>query len=417
MRHTVAVPATPDALAPLQRRTVRTLAASQTLGAIGQLAGVAVATLLAEELSGSEEYAGLGGTFQTLGSALAAVLLARIASRRGRRAALVTGYALGVIGAVGTVAAAVTGSFTLLLASALLFGGATASNNAARYAATDLATPEHRGRDLSTVVWATTIGAVAGPNLVGPGGRVAELLGLPPLSGTFVFSIVGFALAIGALTALLRPDPLLEARSLALATGGPAHVHGSFASGLRAIGAHPAALLGLIVVAIGHAVMVSVMVMTPLHMKHGHASLSVVGFVISIHVLGMFAFSPLVGRAVDRLGGRTVALVGSAILLAATLLAASTDPGASHLLELALFLLGLGWSCTLVSGSTLLTGALPTSDAPAAQGVSDAAMGVAGGGGAALAGVVVAQAGYSALALGAAVLAALVAVAVGIVRV
>lgn len=163
--------------------------------------------------------------------------------------------------------------------------------------------------------------------------------------------------------------------------------------------------------------MVSVMVMTPLHMKHGHASLSVVGFVISVHVLGMFAFSPLVGRAVDRLGGRTVALVGSAILLAATLLAASTDPGASHLLELALFLLGLGWSCTLVSGSTLLTGALPTSDAPAAQGVSDAAMGVAGGGGAALAGVVVAQAGYSALALGAAVLAALVAVAVGIVRV
>ena len=131
---------------------MRTLAASQTLGAIGQLAGVAVATLLAEELSGSEEYAGLGGTFQTLGSALAAVLLARIASRRGRRAALVTGYALGVIGAVGTVAAAVTGSFTLLLASALLFGGATASNNAARYAATDLATPEHRGRDLSTVV-------------------------------------------------------------------------------------------------------------------------------------------------------------------------------------------------------------------------------------------------------------------------
>ena len=123
MRHTVAVPAAPDALAPLQRRTVRTLAASQTLGAIGQLAGVAVATLLAEELSGSEEYAGLGGTFQTLGSALAAVLLARIASRRGRRAALVTGYALGVIGAVGTVAAAVTGSFTLLLAAALLFGG------------------------------------------------------------------------------------------------------------------------------------------------------------------------------------------------------------------------------------------------------------------------------------------------------
>jgi MFS family permease len=63
------------------------------------------------------------------------------------------------------IAAVVLELFLLLLVGALLFGFATAANLQARYAATDLATPERRGRALALVVWATTVGAVAGPNL------------------------------------------------------------------------------------------------------------------------------------------------------------------------------------------------------------------------------------------------------------
>ena len=161
----------------------------------------------------------------------------------------------------------------------------------------------------------------------------------------------------------------------------PLEHHGSVARGLRVAAANPAALLGLVTVALGHAVMVSVMVMTPLHMHHGGANLRVIGLVISIHVLGMFAFSPLVGFAVDRFGGAPLALVGSAVLVTSALLAAQAPTGWSAGLAVALFLLGLGWSFTLVSGSTLIAGAVPVAERAGVQGASDLAMGLAAGGG------------------------------------
>ena len=227
--------------------------------------------------------------------------------------------------------------------SSVLFGGAAASTSQSRYAAADLATPAHRARDLSTVVWATTVGSVLGPNLVGPSAPVAEWLGVPPLTGPYVFSLLGLCLAIAFLLVRLRPDPLVEARRRSVAEGldaGP--VHGSVSRGLRVVAASPGARLGLVTLALGHAVMVSVMVMTPLHMSHGDAGLQVIGFVISIHILGMFAFSPLTGMAVDRFGGRTVALVGSLLLSTATLLASASPEGESLTLLAGLFLLGLG---------------------------------------------------------------------------
>ena len=263
---------------------------------------------------------------------------------------------LAAIGAVGLVTAGVIGNFALLLVSSVLFGGATASNSQSRYAAADLATPAHRARDLSIVVWATTVGSVLGPNLVGPSAPVARWLGLPPLTGPYVFSVIGLLLAIAVVSVRLRPDPLLEARRRRIADGddsGPAH--GSVSRGLRVIAGIPAARLGLLTLALGHVVMVSVMVMTPLHMAHGDAGLELIGLVISIHIVGMFAFSPLTGMAVDRFGGRAVAVVGSVILSTATLLASASPEGGSPTLGLGLFLLGLGWSCTLVAGSTMLT--------------------------------------------------------------
>jgi MFS family permease len=391
---------------------------SQVLGGIGLSAGVAVGALLAEDVSGGPTWAGLGGTFQVLGSALIAVPMARLMAARGRRPGLVFGYALATLGAVGLITSGIVRSFPLLLLSSLCFGGATASNSQTRYAAADLALPAHRGRDLSLVVWATTVGSVLGPNLVGPSEPVSQWLGLPRLVGPFLFSIVGLLLAIALVLVRLRPDPLLLARELAAAQGdgvGEA-MHGSVWRGMRVIGSHPVAALGAITLAFGHAVMVSVMVMTPLHMRHGHADLAVIGFVISVHIVGMFAFSPLTGMAVDRFGGRAVAVAGSVILSAATLLASTAPMGESARLLIALFLLGLGWSCTLVAGSTLLTAAVPQAELPGAQGASDLLMGLTAGGGGAVAGVIVAAASFHILALVALAFAVAIAVAALAVR-
>lgn len=387
---------------PVQRHVVRTLVGSQMLGGVGLAAGVAVGALIAEDVSGSARWAGLGSTFQVLGTALVAVPVVRTMAARGRRAGLVLAYLLAAVGAVGIIVAAVVGSFALLLAASLLFGAATTANNQARYAATDLAVPSHRARDLGTVVWATTVGSVLGPNLVTPGEPVARALGLPVLAGPFVFSVVGLLLALGLLLWRLRPDPLVEARRRHVASGGAdVAVHGSMVRGLRVVLAIPDARLGLLTLVLGHATMVSVMVMTPLHMAHGAADLEVIGFVISMHILGMFAFSPLTGMAVDRFGGRSVALLGSLVLSTATVLASVSPEGHSPTLLAGLFLLGLGWSCTLVSGSALLTAAVPVVERPAAQGGSDLVMSLVAAAGGALAGVVVEASGYRALSLGA----------------
>lgn len=388
---------------PLQRRTLGTLVASQILGGIGLSAGVAVGALLAEDISGSTAYAGLGGTLQVLGAALLAVPMAHIMDVKGRRPGLVFGYGCAFLGAIGLIWAAVSRNFPLLLVSSVLFGGATASNSQSGFAAADLAQPEHRGRDLSLVVWATTIGSVLGPNLIGPSEPVARQLGIPVLSGPYAFSLVALLAAIALVQWRLRPDPLVESRRREAAAPaseatGP-RLKGSVVRGLRSARSHPDVALGLTTAALGHAVMVSVMVMTPIHMAHGHASLRVIGLVISLHIVGMFAFSPLVGTAVDRLGGRQIGLLGAGILMLASVLASGSQAGQSASLTLGLFLLGLGWSCTLVSGSTLITNASTPAERPAVQGASSLLMGLAGGGGGALAGVIVQHWGYQQLGL------------------
>lgn len=392
------------AIEALQRRTVRTLVGSQMLGGVGVSSGIAVASLMAEQILGSPDLAGLANTAQVLGSALLSIPAARLMAARGRRVGLVTAYLTGIVGAALAVAAAVLSSFPLLLVAATLFGASTTANNQARYAATDLAGPDRRGRALSVVVWATTVGAVLGPNLMGPAGRLAEGLALPPLSGPFLFSLVGFILAALVLFVRLRPDPLLMARQIAVDAGDTAASHGSVWRGMKAIAQHQMAVLGLGAVAVGHTVMVSVMVMTPLHMIHGGAALRLIGLVISVHVLGMYAFSPVMGWLVDRVGGRPVVIGGAVTLLVATLVSSRAPEGWSEGLVVGLFLLGLGWSATLVAGSTLLTAAVAQHDRPGVQGASDLVMGLCAGIGAGLSGVIVGVWGYPTLSLTAAVL-------------
>lgn len=388
----------------VQRRTLTTLVLSQVLGGVGLSAGVAVGALLAEEVSGAATWAGLGGTFQVLGTALITIPMTRLIAVRGRRPGLALGYALAALGALGLIVAGVIGNFPLLLLASVLLGGATASNGQARYAAVDLAPSARRGRHLSLVVWVTTVGSVLGPNLVGPSEPVARALGLPVLTGPYVFSVVGLFIAVVVLLLRLRPDPLLEARRRAAAASEGSGVavappNHSLVHGLRVVLAHRTSAIALLTLAFGHAVMVSVMVMTPLHMRHGHADLTVIGFVISLHILGMFAFSPITGWAVDRFGSRPVALVGSLILSTATLLASTTGTGASTILTIALFLLGLGWSCTFVSASSALAATLPMADRATGQGAADLVMSLTAAGAGAIAGVIVEAAGFHWLSL------------------
>jgi MFS family permease len=400
-------------LEAVQRHTVRTLVVSQAVGAVGVTIGVATASLLARDISGSETMAGLAQTFQVLGTAAAAYGLARVMRRRGRRVGLVTGYLVGAAGAALAVVAGVVDSMLVLLAGALMLGATSAVNSGSRYAATDLASEEHRARALSRVVWATTIGAVAGPHLVGVGGATARSLGIPELTGGFAIGAVVLVVAAGWVWVRLRPDPLL----LALQSAGVTPSRGAeprgrswerFVSVVRDV---PAVGAAVVAMACAHAAMVTVMIMTPLHMEHGGAHLEIIGFVISVHVLGMFAFSPVVGWAADRFGRSAVLVTGGAVLLVSLALCGLSPEGSSWQIFAGLFLLGLGWSCATVAASTVIADRTPIESRTDVQGTSDMAMALTAAGGGALAGVIVGGFGYPALAAFAALLATSVVVA------
>lgn len=386
----------------VQRSTIATLVGSQAMGGVGVSTGIAVSALLAEDILGSADLAGLAQTTQVLGAAAASYGIARVTVVGGRRPGLTAGYLVGALGAALCVVAGVAESFAALLVGTTLLGAATAANSQARFAATDLADPSRRARALSIVVWATTLGAVVGPNLVGPAGDVAEAIGLPRLTGAYVLGVIGTALAALLVASRMRPDPLLLARELERAAGtAPPPVR---RRALDAVREHPRAVAGIAGVAAAHATMVSVMIMTPLHMGHGGASLEVIGFVISVHIVGMYAFSPAVGWFTDAAGPRLALLVGAALLFCAVGLAGTAGEGSSVGLTVGLLLLGLGWSFALVAGSAVVTAAVPLADRPSVQGFSDLVMGVAAGGGGALAGLVVGVWGYATLNAGAAVI-------------
>lgn len=390
----------------VQRRTVRVLAFTQAIGAVGITTGIATASLLARDLSGSETLSGLAQTAQVLGAAVISFLLAPLMARRGRRAGLMTGYLVGACGGLLAVLAGVLGSMPLLLAGAVLLGAGSSANSAARYAATDLATEATRARSLSFVVWAITIGAVAGPNLAGPAGAFAGAVGIPELTGPFAFGAFGMLLAALAVALLLRPDPLLLARERAVADveaglrpAVPAAGGSSRARAVAAVRERPVLGYAMTGLALTHATMIGVMVMTPLHMEHGGSDLEVIGIVISVHVLGMFAFSPLVGMLADRFGRPPVLGAGGAILLVALLLCASAPTGMSWQVTAGLFLLGLGWSLAMVSASTMVAEHAPLAARTDVQGASDLVMGLTAAVAGALAGVIVGAADYPALAL------------------
>jgi MFS family permease len=402
----------------VQRRTVRTLVTVQIVAGLGVASGVSVGVLLASRVLGNEDLSGLVQSSQVLGAALLAIPAATLSVRLGRRAGLSMLLVVAAFGGGLAVTAAQLGQFWMLAVGMGLFGGGTTAGLQSRYAAIDLAPPNRRGQTLSVVMWATTIGAVTGPNLVGPGGRFGELIGVEPLAGPLVIGAIGLLVAAVIVWLSLRPDPLLLARQLDGASVADGRRRGSVRAGLAAARRSPNALVGLASVVVAHTVMVTVMVMTPIHMDHGDASLEIIGFVISVHIAGMFAFSPIMGWLADRVGRLPVIAGGAFIQLFSTVLAGTAREGHSTQLTFGLFLLGLGWSAIVVAGSTLLSESVEVTQRPIVQGTSDLFMGLSAAGGAALAGVVVGQLGFGVLNAGAATLVcALLAAVLVLVRV
>jgi MFS family permease len=384
----------PAALATARRRSRNTLIAGVALGSTGHIAAVTVATIVAKDLLGSQAWAGLPGATVVLGAALGAVLLSALMARRGRRIGLVTGYSVGVIGALLATAAVITRSFPLLLFGTVLIGFGNTSNQLSRYTAADMVPPERRASAIGLVVWAATIGSVVGPWLVPIASGMAADAGLPPLAGPYLVPVVFVGLAAVLSFVLLRPDPydLADDSTRAHPDAEPAVIRP-----VREIIRRPAVAAAIVALVVSQFVMVLIMTMTPLHMtEHGH-DLGAVGMVLSGHTLGMYAFSPLSGWLSDRFGRVRTIFLGTATLAAASLMAALAPPDGGLVLWLALFLLGLGWSFGFVAGSAMLSENLEIHERTKVQGAADALIWSSAAAAALGSGLIMAGAGYTAL--------------------
>jgi MFS family permease len=365
----------PASNAAIQRRTLHVLMAGQVLGSAALGSAFAVGSFIVKDILGSGRLGGISSAAFTLGAALSSIPLSRLMARRGRRPGLQFGYAVATLGGVVAIVGAQQQQIVVYLVGQLFFGVGNASNLLARYAATDLALPEHRSRAISTVLVCSTFGAILGPTLVAPAEAVAEAFGLYKYTGPYLFSTVFLAGAMVNIALRLRPDPLAVAGRL-LPPGAEAPPAPPIRHALAVIRRHPMARLALTSNVVSQVTMVSVMTMTPLHMRdHGHEAIS--QYVIALHVGGMYAFSPLVGRFADRRGRLPAIRIAGCTLLAACVLAAlAADVPAA--MFAALWALGLGWSFGLIAGSALLTESVPVAERVAVQGSADLIMSFCG---------------------------------------
>ena len=380
--------------ATIQAKTIRTLAIAQILSGIGVAGTVAAGSLLVTSITNSETLAGVAQTFSVFGAAVMALALANLTRRGGRRLALSAGYAIGALGAATAVIAGTNALVPLIFLGTFMIGASSAAGYQARYAAIDLADDHNRASSLSFVVWASTIGSVLGPNLLEPLGQVASTLGLPELTGPFLMASITLLAGSSLIWLRLKPDPYLTSLSGSEELTPKVQVKIPVKETFQHIRSNTNSLLGVSAIAIGHVAMVSIMVMTPVHMKHVDVSLRIIGLVISVHIAGMYAFSPLVGKLSDRIGRIKVIILAGLVLLSSAVIAGFAPADSSLQLGIGLFLLGLGWSGTLIAGSTLLSETVSDHYRAAAQGVSDLMMNLSGAFGGAVAGVIIATLSY-----------------------
>lgn len=381
-------------LEKLQAKTVKVLASGQALGGFGLGATLSVGAIMAVELSGSTAWSGAAATLSTLGSAFSAIPLANLAFRKGRRIALASGAALAILGASSMILAAATRSFPIELVALFLLGAGSAVSLQARFAATDLPLNRPKAKDLSLVVWATTLGAVIGPNLIAPGEAFGLAIGMPHLAGPFLFTI---AAQLGSTLVFwfgLRPDPLIVARDLAGLSD--KRKNPGYRAAIAVIRSAPVAGYAVLSIALSHMVMVSVMSMTPAHLSAEGHSLADVGLTISLHIAGMYAFAPVFGWMSDKFGPRRTIALGQLIFMASLAIAGFGESN-FLLVMIGLFLLGLGWSAATVAASALLSQALGVEQRTKVQGFSDSLMNFSGALGGAISGTILAVYSFSGL--------------------
>lgn len=381
----------------IYKRTLWTVVFAQLFGGAGLAAGVTVGALLAQEMLGTERYAGLPAALLTLGSALTSFLVGRLTGKVGRRSGLAIGFFAGGIGAAGVVFAAVLNNAVLLFLSLFVYGAGTASNMIARYAGTDLAMPQQRATAVSIAMVSTTFGAVAGPNLVEVMGNFAETIDIPRLAGPFLLAAAAFLLAGAVLFALLRPDPYFLAKAIAEAD--QQRVQKTATTSIQMQSSKKGVAVGATIMILTQMVMVAIMTMTPVHMQHHGHGLTEVGLVIGIHIGAMYLPSLITGMLIDKFGRMVMACSSGAILLAAGLLAAFGPADSMVSLIAALALLGLGWNLGLISGTALIVDSTTQAARAKTQGSVDVLIALAGASGGAMSGVIAANSSYATLSL------------------
>ncbi|MCY8235515.1 MFS transporter [Priestia endophytica] len=393
----------PQRQAKLYKKTLRILILSQIFGGAGLGAGVTVGALLAQDMLGTENAAGIPTALFTLGSAGAALLIGRSSQRFGRRAGLAGGFLAGGVGAIGVIIAALTNNIALLFLSLLIYGAGTASNLQARYAGTDLATDKQRATAASMAMVSTTLGAVVAPNLVNTMGEFADSISVPTLAGPFILSGAAFIIAGLLILFFLRPDPLVVSTAIANAQKNVNTTETE--ANLKSANINKkGVVVGAVIMILTQFVMAAIMTMTPIHMGHHGHGLQEVGVVIGFHIAAMYLPSPLTGILVDKLGRTTMAVASGVTLLASGLVAAFAPVGSMPLLTLALVLLGLGWNFGLISGTALIIDSTHPSVRAKTQGSVDVLFALSGAAGGGVSGMVVAHSSYEALSLSGAIL-------------
>ena len=393
----------PERQTHLYKKTLRILILSQIFGGAGLGAGITVGALLAQDMLGTENAAGIPTALFTLGSAGAALLIGRSSQRFGRRVGLAGGFLAGGLGAIGVIIAALTNSIALLFLSLLIYGAGTASNLQARYAGTDLATDKQRATAASMAMVSTTLGAVVAPNLVNKMGEFADSIGVPTLAGPFILSAVAFIISGLFILIFLRPDPLIV--STAIANAKKKDDTAEAGTHLKSATINKkGVVVGAVIMILTQFVMAAIMTMTPIHMGHHGHGLKEVGVVIGFHIAAMYLPSPLTGILVDKLGRTTMAVASGVTLLASGLVAAFAPVGSMPLLILALVLLGLGWNFGLISGTALIIDSTHPSVRAKTQGSVDVLFALSGAAGGGVSGMVVAHSSYAVLSLSGAIL-------------
>ncbi len=372
-------------LIALQKRTVKVLSLGQALGGFGLGATLSVGALLAVELSGTTAWSGAAATLSTLGSAAIAIPLANLAFKRGRRVSLAFGAFLAILGAAMMILATYTQSFPVEIVALLFLGAGSAVSLQARFAAADIPTGKPKGRDLSLVVWATTLGAVIGPNLIAPGETLGLWLGMPHLAGPFLFTIAAQLSSTLVFWFGLHPDPLIVARDIAGLD--PKQKNASLKDALEVVREFPLAGYAVLTIALSHMIMVSVMSMTPAHLNAEGHSLADVGFTISLHVAGMYSLAPVFGWLTDKFGAIRIVITGQFISLT-SLAVSGFWQSEFYAVVLGLFLLGVGWSASTIAASALLSETLATGQRSKVQGFSDSLMNLSGAFGGAISGII-----------------------------